>query len=396
MKCTPPQGREQFAAVTLWAVCKNSKLRSMKRLDAATSPAPQPVRLLDQLREHIRYLHYSRRTEEAYVYWVKAYIRFHDLQHPKDLGAHEVESFLTHLASERQVASSTHKQALSSLMFLYQKVLGIDLPWLSGIGRPKSERRLPVVLSSDEVMRVLEALPQQHRLFGQLLYGTGMRLLEGLRLRVKDIDFEHRAIVVREGKGAKDRTVMLPERLIQPLRDHLNCIRQIWQSDRDSGVGGVHTPGALDRKYPQVGRSWSWFWVFPQLDLTVDPRTGVVRRHHAHEQSFQRAFKKAVMLARVTKQATPHTLRHSFATHLLQARYDIRTVQELLGHSDVSTTMIYTHVLKVGGGAVSSPLDALLPSALGLTSHPGDAISASTPALPPTVARWPSPARSTR
>jgi integron integrase len=325
------------------------------------SPCPplQSVRLLDQVRERIRYLRYSLRTEEAYVYWTKAFIRFSGLRHPKDIGFPEVEAFLVHLAAERQVAASTHKQALAALSFLYQRVLGLDMPWLADIGRPKQAKRLPVVLSPQEVASVLAALDPASQLIGQVLYGTGLRLMEGLRLRVKDIDFEHRTIVVREGKGAKDRTVMLPDRLVGPLHDQLRRSRMVWESDRQAGLAGVHLPGALTDKYPKAGMTWAWFWAFPAAEASIDPRGAVKRRHHVQDQQFQRAFKKALGLSGVAKPATPHTLRHSFATHLLQARYDIRTVQELLGHSDVSTTMIYTHILKVGGGGVQSPLDML-------------------------------------
>lgn len=322
-------------------------------------PSLHSDRLLDQLRERIRYLHYSIRTEDAYVHWVSMYVRFHGMRHPAEMAGPEVESFLSWLANERKVAAATHKQALSALLFLYQKVLGQDLPWMNEIGRPQNRVRLPVVLTHDEVVRVLGQLPPAHRLMGQLLYGTGMRIMEGVRLRVKDVDFARRAIVVREGKGAKDRVVMLPAALIPALREQMDAARQHWQRDRDAGRGGIHMPHALARKYPRAASSWTWFWVFPQDKLSDDPRTGLERRHHVLEQTFQRAFKKALMHAGIVKPATPHTLRHSFATHLLQSGYDIRTVQELLGHADVSTTMIYTHVLKVGGGGVRSPLDAL-------------------------------------
>jgi integron integrase len=349
------------------------------------TPPPAPGRLLDQVRDRIRYLHYSRRTEEAYVYWIKAYIHFHGLRHPQQMGAPEIEAFLQHLVSERSISGNTHKQALSALLFLYAKVLGQTLPWLSDLQRPKATQRLPVVLTQDEVARLLAALPAQHRLLGQLLYGTGMRLMEGLRLRVKDLDFDHRAIIVREGKGAKDRTVMLPDALIPVLRQHLQQVHLWWQADRDAGVGPVYLPHALERKNPRAGHSWSWFWVFAQPELSGDPRTGEVRRHHAQDQAFQRAFKKALAVAQIAKQATPHSLRHSFATHLLQARYDIRTVQELLGHSDVSTTMIYTHVLKVGGGGVASPLDAMLQRAQ--PCRAGDA--ADRPGAWPVQDAWP-------
>ena len=331
------------------------------------SPAAQGPRLLDTLRQQIRALHYSLRTEEAYVHWVRAYIRFHDLRHPAELAQPEVEAFLTWLAADRQVAPGTHRQALSALLFLYQKVLRQQLPWMGEIGRPRSSRHLPVVLSIDEVAQVLAALdahPQRqglspHGLVGRLLYGTGMRLLEGLRLRVKDIDFARRAVVVREGKGFKDRVVMLPASLERPLREQVERARAVWAEDRAAGLAGVHVPHALARKYPRVGESFSWHWVFPHAQPAPDPRGGGVRRHHLLDGNFQRAFKLAVQAAGILQPASPHTLRHSFATHLLQSGYDIRTVQELLGHADVSTTMIYTHVLRLGGSAVRSPLDNL-------------------------------------
>lgn len=324
-----------------------------------TLPPLQAIKLLDQLRERIRYLHYSRRTEEAYVHWVKRFIRFHGVRHPREMGQPEVEAFLSWLVSELNLAASTHKQALAALLFLYGKVLCVPLPWMNDIGRPHTKRRLPVVLSKDEISRLLILLEGEHRLFGQLLYGTGLRITEGLQLRVKDLDFEHQAIVVRNGKGGKDRVVMLPQSLVPGLRDQLARARVIWSADRAAGRGGVFMPDALERKYPRAGSSWSWFWVFPQASHSTDQRSGVVRRHHVHDQAFQRAFKRAVHGAGILQPATPHTPRHSFATHVLQAGYDIRTVQALLGHADVATTMIYTHVLKVGGGAVRSPVDSL-------------------------------------
>jgi integron integrase len=339
------------------------------------------------VRERVRYLHYSIRTEHAYVHWIKAFVHFHGLRHPSELGAPEVEAFLSWLASERKVAVATHKQALSALVFLYQKVLGADLPWLDEIGRPKSRVRLPVVLSHDEVGRVLMALDAEHRLLGQLLYGTGMRIMEGIRLRVKDVDFERQAVVVREGKGAKDRVVMLPATLVPALREQIARARVLWAGDREAQVEGVCMPEALARKYPRAASAWSWFWVFPRSDLAVDPRGGQLRRTHVFEQTFQRGFKRAVERAAIVKPATPHTLRHSFATHLLQSGYDIRTVQKLLGHADVSTTMIYTHVLKLGGGAVRSPLDVLrtaLPEADRWVLDSGTAL-----ARPPLQARMP-------
>ncbi len=313
------------------------------------------------LRARIRYMHYSLRTERAYVHWVRAFIRYHGLRHPAEMSRPEIESFLTWLATEREVASATHSQALSALLFLYQKVLNIPVPWIDSIDRPKEQRRLPAVLSHDEVARVLAALGAAgpHRLLAELLYGTGTRLMEGLRLRVKDIDFDRRAIVVREGKGFKDRVVMLPATLEAALRAQLAGSHRLWSEDRAACLPGVCVPHALERKYPRASASWAWFWVFPQAHPSRDPRSGIVRRHHLLDQTFQRAFKAAVVAAGVAKPASPHTLRHSFATHLLLAGYDIRTVQELLGHADVSTTMIYTHVLRLGGGAVRSPLDNL-------------------------------------
>jgi integron integrase len=317
------------------------------------------TKLLDQLRERIRLLHYSRRTEEAYVHWCRAFIRFHGIRHPLEMAGPEVEAFLGWLASDRQVAASTHKQALSALMFLYTRVLQVQLPWMSEIGRPRVQRRLPVVLSQNELAAVFRGLEGEFRLFAQLLYGTGMRLTEGLQLRVKDIDFEHRAVIVRAGKGGKDRVLMLPASLVLSLREQLARSHALWAEDQASGQGWVEMPFALDRKYPRAGASWVWFWVFPQAALSADPRSGLIRRHHAFDQTFQRAFKRAVEKSGIAKPATPHTLRHAFATHLLQSGYDIRTVQELLGHSDVATTMIYTHVLKLGGGAVRSPVDSM-------------------------------------
>ena len=322
-------------------------------------PPLTSARLLDQVRERVRYLHYSQRTEQVYVYWARTFIRFHDRRHPATMGGPEVELFLSWLTNKRKVSASTHRQALSALLFLYGKVLGVDLPWMSRVDRPRGPKRLPVVLSPDELARIFAVMEGEHRLFAQLLYGTGLRITEGLQLRVKDVDFERQAIIVREGKGGKDRVVMLPLSLVPALRAQLARAAALWRADNTSGRGGVEMPDALDRKYPRAGASWSWFWVFPQATHSIDPRTGVVRRHHMYDQTFQRSFKRAVGQAGISKPATPHTLRHSFATSLLQNGYDIRTVHELLGHQDVSTTMIYTHVLNVGGGGVRSPMDAL-------------------------------------
>jgi integron integrase len=359
-------------------------------------PPPSGPRLLDQLRQHVRLLHYSLRTEDAYVYWVRAFIRFHDLRHPAQLAQPEVEAFLTWLAAERQVAPGTHRQALSALLFLYQKVLRQQLPWMSEIGRPRQDRRLPAVFAHHEVQALLDQLDTQqqlsgnpHGVVGRLLYGTGMRLLEGLRLRVKDIDFDRSAVVVREGKGRKDRVVMLPAALVQPLQDQLAFAQQVWLADRAAGLPGVHMPDALARKYPRAAHAWPWQWVFPQAEPSLDPRSGLRRRHHLLEGNFQRAFKLALAGTGIAKPASPHTLRHSFATHLLQAGYDIRTVQELLGHADVSTTMIYTHVLRLGGGAVRSPLDNLAAPAPAPAPAAAAPLPTAAAALAPGTLRYP-------
>jgi integron integrase len=324
-----------------------------------TQPSFQSTRLLGQVREQARYRHYSLRTEKAYAYWVRFFVRWHGLKHPRDMGASHVQAFLTMLASERNVSSSTHSQALSALLFLYRDVLGVDLPWLQDLDRPRYARRIPSVLTPDEVALVLRAMEGEVRLVARLLYGTGMRLMEALRLRVKDVEFERQAIIVREAKGNKDRVVMLPQSLEADLRAQLAVGRMLWDADQRAGRGGVDVPHALEQKYPLLGHNWGWFWVFPSPALSTDPRTGVIRRHHLHEERLQRAVKKSVAASCIAKRVSAHTLRHSFATHLLQAGTDIRTVQELLGHSDVSTTMIYTHVLKVAAGGTRSPLDAL-------------------------------------
>ena len=318
-----------------------------------------PDTLINRVRETIRYKHYSIRTERAYVEWVRRFVRFHAMRHPREMGAPEVRAFLGHLASDLKVSAGTHDQALSALLFLYKEVLGVELPWLTELARPKKPKRLPVVLGHGEVERLLSVLEGTHALMAQLLYGTGMRLMECTRLRVKDVDFDRGEIVVRDGKGGKDRVTMLPVSLALPLRVHLLRVRQLWERDREAGKPGVYIPEALARKYPSAPREWGWFWVFPARGLSVDPRSGIGRRHHTHEQALQRAIKQALHDAGIAKPATTHTLRHSFATHLLQSGYDIRTVQELLGHSDVSTTMIYTHVLNRGGRGVVSPVDRL-------------------------------------
>jgi integron integrase len=338
-----------------YTVYMNSHNNSRK----TSIPVFKSTRLLDQLREQIRYLHYSLRTEEAYVYWVKKFIHFSALRHPRDMGQIEVQAFLTHLATQRKVSVSTHRQALSALLFLYQKVLGVTLPWMDDMARPVPKKRIPVVLTKSEVQAVLGHLEGVHKVLASLLYGCGLRLMEGLRLRVKDVDFERHAIIVRDGKGGKDRVVMLPHSLVPALQNQLRQSHTLWAQDRAAQLPGVEMPHALDAKYPRAGQTWGWHWVFAQDTVSTDPRSQVVRRHHAYDQTFQRAFKHAVQTSLVLKPATPHTLRHSFATHLLQAGTDIRTVQELLGHSDVSTTMIYTHVLKIAASGTASPLDLL-------------------------------------
>ena len=316
-----------------------------------------PRRLLDRVRDRIRFLHYSLRTEQAYVDWIRRFVLFHHKRHPSGMGAREVEVFLTHLAAAREVSASTQNQAQSALLFLYREVLGQELPWLEGVVRAHSPTRLPVVLTRREVRRLLEALHGRHQLIGQLLYGSGMRLLEGLRLRIKDVELERGEIVVRNGKGAKDRMTMLPRALKSPLAAQIQSVRRLHERDVAAGFGGTWMPPALARKYPTAGRELIWQYVFPAGHRAIDSRSHRVYRHHVSDQAFQRAMKQAVRDAGLDKPATPHTLRHSFATHLLEDGYDIRTVQELLGHSDVSTTMIYTHVLNRGGRGVLSPLD---------------------------------------
>ncbi len=330
------------------------------------TPVLQSTRLLDQVRERIRYMHYSLKTEKAYLYWARFFIRWSATQpggmrHPRDMGVQDVEAFLSMMANERKVSASTHNQALSAVLFLYREVLGIDLPWLNNIRRPQQTKRIPSVLTKDEVAGLLAQMDGINALLARLLYGTGMRLMEGMRLRVKDVDFERHAVIVREAKGNKDRVVMLPRSLAPALRVQMLAARALWEADRQAQRGGVEVPHALDIKYPKVGSTWAWFWMFPSPTLSVDPRSGVERRHHLFEERLQRALKVAVPKAGIHKPVSVHTLRHSFATHLLQAGTDIRTVQELLGHSDVSTTMIYTHVLKVAAGGTASPLDAICP-----------------------------------
>jgi len=314
-------------------------------------------RLLDQLRDRIRLKHYSIRTEQAYSDWVRRFVLFHGKRHPRELGHEEVEAFLTHLAVAGRVAASTQNQAKSALLFLYKEVLASELPWLDGVQSAKRPARLPIVLTRAEVRIVLGSTSGTSGLILHLLYGTGMRVLEALRLRVKDIGFERREILIRDGKGARDRVTMLPEQLAPALRDHLVRVKQLHESDLRGGYGAVYLPFALERKYPNAAREWAWQYAFPAQHRSVDPRSGIERRHHAGDTAIQRAMRAALRAAAIAKPATPHTLRHSFATHLLEDGYDIRTVQELLGHRDVATTQIYTHVLNRGPRAVLSPLD---------------------------------------
>jgi integron integrase len=314
--------------------------------------------LLEQMRDVLRARHYSIRTEDSYVDWARRFILFHHKRHPETMGASEINAFLTHLAVEKNVAASTQTQALSAILFLYREVLHQDLDEPLDIVRAKKPERLPVVLTKEEVHAVIRQMSGDHQLMTRLLYGGGLRLMECVRLRVKDLDFAQHQIVVREGKGMKDRVTTLPNQLIEPLQTHLAWVKQLHQTDLEKGYGAVYLPFALERKYPNANREWGWQYVFPSDRLSSDPRApGVIRRHHVDESSLQKAVRQAARQAGLIKPVGPHTFRHSFATHLLEAGYDIRTVQELLGHADVKTTMVYTHVLNRGGLAVRSPLD---------------------------------------
>lgn len=316
-----------------------------------------PPRLLEQLRARIRRLGLSTRTEEAYVGWVRRFILANGKRHPREMGAREVEAFLTRLATQGQVAVSTQNQALSALLFLYREVLSQELPWMEDIRRAKRPARLPVVLSRHEVAALLDEMEGVTWLQASLLYGAGLRLLECLRLRVQDVDFVRREITVRQGKGGKDRRTMLPAVVVEALQGQLVEARRVHERDLAAGYGEVWLPYALARKYRHAAREWQWQYVFPASQRSTDPRSGVKRRQHLDESVLQRAVKLAVRRADIAKPATCHTLRHSFATHLLESGADIRTVQELLGHKDVATTQIYTHVLNRGAGGVISPLD---------------------------------------
>jgi integron integrase len=322
-----------------------------------STPSEPPKKLLDQVREVIRIKHYSYRTEETYVHWIKRYILFHNMRHPREMGKAEIEAFLSHLAVAGQVAANTQNQAFHSIMFLYRDVLNLPLDGSVNALRAKRPQRLPTVLTRQETQAVIAQLSGTYQLVVQVLYGSGLRLTECLQLRVKDLDFAQYQLTVRDGKGGKDRVTMLATSLAEPLNDHLRRVKRLHQQDLERGYGSVYLPFALARKYPNADREWGWQFVFPSTQFSQDPRSGVTRRHHLHETGLQRAIKQAVRAAGITKKVGCHTFRHSFATHLLQNGYDIRSVQELLGHKDVKTTMIYTHVLNRGGFGVRSPLD---------------------------------------
>jgi integron integrase len=322
----------------------------------AVSSTGKP-KLLEQVRQLLRLRHYSLRTEEAYLGWIRRYILFHGKRHPAELAEKDVSAFLSSLANHGHVAASTQNQALSALLFLHKEVLQRELAFIADVARVKRPPKLPVVLAPDEVRAVLAQLSGQYRLMADLLYGSGLRLLECLRLRVKDVDFEYLHIVLRDSKGGKDRRTMLPVSVVPALREHLAEVKRRHDVDLAEGFGRVHLPGALERKMPNASREWTWQYVFPAAKRSIDPRSGHEQRHHVSEKNLQNAVKAAVRATGLSKAATCHTLRHSFATHLLENGYDIRTVQELLGHKDVSTTMIYTHVLNKPGLGVKSPLD---------------------------------------
>jgi len=318
----------------------------------------EPRRLFNEVQLRIRARHMSYRTEKTYLHWIRRFIRFHDRRHPRSMGAQEVEKFLTSLAVKNQVSASTQNQALAAILFLYRDVLEIKLPWLTDVVRAKRPQHLPVVLTRGEVKRVLERVSGLEWLVVSLLYGTGMRLGESVQLRVKDVDLARREILIRDAKGQKDRVTMLPDALIPHLKAQLEQARSLFERDRRETRPGVSLPFALKRKYPDAATSWAWYWLFPSPSFSIDPYSQALSRHHLYSQNVQRAVKLAVRAAGIEKPVSCHTFRHCFATHLLEDGYDIRTVQELLGHSDVKTTMIYTHVLNRGGKGVRSPLDA--------------------------------------
>ena len=316
-------------------------------------------KLLDQVRDVIRLKHYSIRTEETYVNWIRRFILFHNKRHPSEMGEQEISEFLTHLAVDERVAAATQNQALNAIVFLYREIVKRELGEISDIQWAKRPAKLPVVFTREEAKEILHRLEGTKWLMASILYGAGLRLMECIRLRVKDIDFTYMQIIVRDAKGSQDRVTMLPVSVIEPLQNHLTKVRALHNKDLEDGFGSVYLPFALEKKYRNASREWGWQYVFPSSKRSKDPRTGVIRRHHIAETVLQRAVRAAVRASGVVKPGSCHTFRHSFATHLLEDGYDIRTVQELLGHKDVSTTMIYTHVLKKGGKAVKSPLDTL-------------------------------------
>lgn len=344
------------ASLTDSPVRGNESLPSLGDRQVGCARRPK---LVDQLRESLRSRHYSPRTEQTYCHWVRRYIHFHNIRHPAEMAEPEINAFLTHLATKEKVSASTQNQALSALLFLYRHVLGREVGDLGEVIRARKPKRLPVVMTRDEVKAVLTNLTGDKWLMASLMYGAGLRLMECLRLRVQDIDFSRNEILVRDGKGAKDRITMLPESLKAPLQQHLKTVKAIHERDLADGWGRVHLPDALDRKYPNAPKEWRWQWIFPQENRWKNPKTGEEGRHHVHESIIQKAVNGAVKRVGLAKRATCHTFRHSFATQLLESGYDIRTVQELLGHKDVKTTMIYTHVLNRGGKGVKSPVDDL-------------------------------------
>ena len=328
------------------------------------SSQQRPVKLLDRLREQIRYSHYSGKTEKAYVFWTKSFIRFHGLKHPESMGRREVEAYLQHLATVKNVSAATHRQALAAILFLYKRVVGVALPWLREIGTPRTSIRLPTILSRDEVSRLIANVDPHYSTIVQLLYGSGLRLTEGLQLRIKDIDFARHHILVRQGKGGKDRVVMLPKPISSSLKRQIVAARAMWARDRAARLPGVWLPESVEHKFPAAAVSWKWFWVFPGANLSGEiGGSRRMHRPHAHEQSVSRAISRATHAARISKRVTSHTLRHSFATHLLESGVDIRRIQELLGHRDVATTMIYTHILPNAAAGTPSPLETLAPYA---------------------------------
>ena len=316
-------------------------------------------RLLEQVRNKLRLNHYSLRTEQSYLYWIRYFIRFHNKRHPENMSKKEVEDFLTFLAVQKKVSPSTQNQALSAILYLYKQVLEIELPWLDNVVRAKRKKFIPVVLTRQEVKSLLAQLDGTYWLLFSLIYGAGLRVSECVGLRVKDVDFHYKQLLIRDSKGMKDRVTVLPQPLIEPLRNHLVRVKELHKQDLDNGYGDVYLPYALHRKYPNADKEWYWQYVFPSRNIATDPRTGKRRRHHIYDKSLSRVIKRAIRRAGIYKPVSTHTLRHSFATHLLEDGYDIRTVQELMGHKDVKTTQIYTHVLQKGGAAVRSPLERI-------------------------------------